>query len=211
MILIGMFAQAQGLNRPKQFHSQKFARQKGLTLVEMLIALVLSSIIFVSAYQVISNLIQYQVRAEKKNDVQLEALLTTSMLGKIIEMGTSQFTLYYRAAKKPFFRGEADSLQIVSRAFSRRFDRPGYRVYQVFVREAELIVAYRAYDRDISSSEVSEIGTGLMVEEIGFEYFYEGGWLNQWANEREIPEFIRVTFNFPGQDSIEFVRRTGRR
>ncbi len=189
----------------------KFRHQSGLTLVEVLIALVLSSIIFVSAYQVISNLIQYQVRAQVKNDAQLESLLATNMLGNIIEMGIGQSDLYYRAQKKSLFRGEADSLQIVSRAYSHRFDRPGYRVYRIFVSEGELFISYLVYDRDISSNEVARLGTGLMVKEVNFEYFDQGSWLDQWSSDRAIPEYIRVIFDFPGQDSVEFIRGTSRR
>ncbi len=59
--------------------------QRGLTLVEMLIALVLSSIIFISAYQVISNLVQYQVRSRVHQELQIDRLLLKNILTNIIE------------------------------------------------------------------------------------------------------------------------------
>ncbi len=49
-----------------------FFYRQGFTLVEMLVSIVLSSIIFISSYQVISNLIQYQVRSRVHNEIKLD-------------------------------------------------------------------------------------------------------------------------------------------
>ena len=184
--------------------------QRGLTLVEMLIALVLSSIIFVSAYQVISNLIQYQVHARTLYDRQTDKALTINMLSQIIEKSLLQSELYFNPQDKTLFRGEAESIQLVSRAFSDRFDKPGFRVYRLFHRDGELYVQYRAYDENYLSNRKVVMPTGLKIEEIRFEYFDKGHWSNSWNDRRSIPPFVRVQVDFPGAESAEWVRGTGR-
>ncbi len=182
--------------------------QDGFTLVEMLIALVLSSIIFVSSYQVISNLIQYQVRARIQNNGHMDKLLMTNLLSEIIGKSIHQSDLYYRIQKQPLFQGERDSVQLVSRAYSDRYDIPGHRVYRLFYRERELYIAYRAYDKDYLSNEQFQLATGLMIDSINFEYFQGGSWVDEWRDERSIPKFIRVNIDFPDLRSIEWIRRT---
>ena len=189
----------------------KLTEQRGFTLVEMLIALVLSSIIFVSAYQVISNLVQYQVRAQVQNEQGLDRLLAINLISQIIEMGVNQYDLYYRPQKEFLFQGESDSVQIISRAYSGRFDRPGHRVYRVYHREGELYVSYRSYDRDYRSNQPIDLATGLKIEGISFEYFDTGNWTDEWRDDRSIPEFIRVSVAFPGHKSTEWTLASSRR
>jgi prepilin-type N-terminal cleavage/methylation domain-containing protein len=189
----------------------QMSKQSGLTLVEMLIALVLSSIIFVSAYQVISNLVQYQVRSQAKSEESLDRLLATNMVSQIIEKGISQYDLFYRAQKASLFQGETNSLQLISRAYYDRYDRPGYRVYRLFQRDGELTISYQAYDRDYQSGKRFELATGLKIKEIGFAYFEAGDWVDEWTNERTVPEFIRVKIDFTNLKSTEFTRGTSRR
>jgi type II secretion system protein J len=189
----------------------KLAGQRGFTLVEMLIALVLSSIIFVASYQVISNLIQYQVRARVQNSGQLDKLLLTNLLSQIIEKSVSQYDLLYQIQQAPFFQGEADSVQLVSRAYSDHYDKPGYRVYRLYHRDEELYISYRAYNKDYHSGEPFQLATGLKIENLSFEYFEEDHWVGEWNDDRLIPEFIRINIDLPGTGSTEWIRRTSRR
>ena len=185
--------------------------QKGLTLIEMLISLVLSTIIFASSYQVISNLVQYQVRARVQNDRQLDSLLVANLFTQIIEKGINQYELYYRNQKSTLFVGEPDSLQIVSRAYSERYDKPGYRLYRLYERDGELMVSYRAFNRDFLSNRQIELATGLKVDELRFEYLAQRNWLNEWSDERLIPDLIRINVDFADLKSAEWVRGTSRR
>ena len=185
--------------------------QRGLTLVEMLVALVLSSIIFVSAYQVISNLVQYQVRARTQHDNNLDNLLLTSLLSQVIEMGINQYDLFYRTQKSALFEGTAHSMQLLSRAYSDRYDKPGYRVYRLFQREGELHVSYRAFDRDYRANQRYEMSTGLRIENLKFAYLDAGNWVDEWTDDRTIPEFIRISVDLPGFKSAEWIRGTSRR
>jgi len=183
----------------------------GFTLVEMLISLVLSSIIFVSAYQVISNLIQYQVRARAQNSEHMDELLLGNLLSQIIEKGINQDDLFYRSQRKTLFRGRADSIQIVSRAYSDRYDIPGYRVYRLFHRGGELYLSYRALDRDYLSNQQFHLATGLKIEDLSFEYLEQNDWVDEWVDEKSIPEFVRIKTELPGSGSTEWIRRTGLR
>ena len=185
--------------------------KQGFTLIEMLISIVLSSIIFVSSYQVISNLIQYQVRARVQYEKQLDKLLLRNMVSQIIEKSLHQYDLFYRTHKKSIFIGEEDSIQLLSRAFSEHFDVPGYRVYKLYHREGELYVSYKKYDGDYISNSLFELPTGLKIEDINFEYFSEGDWIEEWDDEKKLPQYIRVTVDLPGSEIMQWVRGTGRR
>jgi hypothetical protein len=177
----------------------------------MLLALVLSSIIFVSAYQVISNLVQYQVRARAQSESQLDSLLAANLLGQVIEKGISQYDVYYGNQKSTLFEGDSDSLQILSRAYSDRFDSPGYRVYRLFQRDGELFVTYRAFDHDFLANERFEIATGIHIDSLNFEYLEAGRWLSEWNDDRVIPELIRVSVGFAQRESSTWIRGTSRR
>ncbi len=183
----------------------------GFTLVEMLIALVLSSIIFFSSYQVISNLIQYQVRAQVKNSEHLDKLLLENLLSQIIEKSIDQNDLYHRTQKKTVFRGGNDSIQLVSRAYSERYDVPGYRVYRLYERDEELQVSYRAFDGNYLSNQQFQLATGLMIKNLSFEYLEQNGWVEEWSDESSIPGSIRIKTDLPGLGSTEWVKRTSRR
>lgn len=192
-------------------YSKSKNSQLGLTLIEMLISLVLSTIIFASSYQVISNLVQYQVRARTQNDRQLDSVLVANLFTQIIEKGINQYELYYRNQKSTLFVGEPDSLQIISRAYSERYDKPGYRLYRIFENNGELMVSYRAYNRDYLKNNQIQLATGLKIDELRFEYLDQGDWLTEWSDERQIPELIRISVDFPDLKSAEWVRGTSRR
>jgi prepilin-type N-terminal cleavage/methylation domain-containing protein len=181
----------------------------GFTLIEMLIALVLSGIIFVSAYQIMSNLIQYQVRAAKKAETQQDELLLRNLLTELIGKGLPQSQLYFRIQRTPLFSGKAESLQIVSRAFSSHFDVPGYRVYRLFRKDGNLTVAYRRYDRDSINKEAQELDTGLKVDDVEFAYLSEGIWVDHWPDDSSFPQWIRVKIDFPDNNIHQSVYRTG--
>ena len=185
--------------------------QRGLTLVEMLIALVLSSIIFMSAYQVISNLVQYQVRARVLNQGNQDSLLIANMVSQIIEKGLNQYDLFYRNQKATLFEGDPESLQIVSRAYSAHFDRPGFRVYRLFRRNGELYISHRAFDRNYLSNQQFEVATGLEIDRLSFQYYEDGNWVDEWRNDRFIPEYIRTSIQLPGNKPAAWTRGTGRR
>ncbi len=184
-------------------------RNKGFTLVEMLVSLVLSAIIFVSAYQVISNLIQYQVGYSAKSDRQLDRLLVKSLINQILSKGLHQTDLFYRIQKDSFFSGEADSLRIISRAFSDHFDVPGYRIYRIYVKEGELFVAYNRYDKDSTGMAPQVQTSGIRVQKLDFRYYLNGEWQEQWREEASIPEIIKVTVTLPNDETVEWVTSTG--
>jgi len=185
--------------------------QGGFTLVEMLIALVLSSIIFFSSYEVISHLIQYQVRARVQDGEQLDTLLLENLLSQIIEKSIDQNDLFHRTQKKSVFRGRADSIQLVSRAYSDRYDIPGYRVYRLFRRDEELYISYRTLDRDYLSNEPFQLATGLKIKDLSFEFLEQNEWVDEWSDESSIPGFIRIKADLPGAGSAKWIKRTSRR
>jgi prepilin-type N-terminal cleavage/methylation domain-containing protein len=198
-------------NRSFGISSLDISRQAGLTLVEMLVALVLSSIIFISAYQVISNLVQYQVRARVHNDRELERILFDNLFGQIIEKGINQYDLFYYSQKSTMFVGTENSLQLISRAYSDRFDKPGHRVYRLFLRGDELFISYRAFDQDYLSNIRHELATGLKASSLTFAYLENDRWVNEWSDQKSIPEFVRIKADLDGAETAEWIRGTSLR
>lgn len=192
------------------FSRIKLRGNSGFTLVEMLISLVLSAIIFVSAYQVISNLIQYQVRYAEKTDKQLDRLLIKSMIGQILLKGLHQGDLYFRVQKDPVFNGDSKSLRIISRAFSDHFDVPGYRVYSMYVSEGELFVSYNRYDKESLAMTPTRQTSGIKVDEMTFEYLHNEDWVEQWDEKDKIPAMVKVKVIMPDKSAFEWISATGR-
>jgi prepilin-type N-terminal cleavage/methylation domain-containing protein len=183
--------------------------QQGFTLVEMLVSLVLSAIIFVSAYQVISNLIQYQVRYNEKSERQMDRLLLRSMIGQILSKGLHQSDLYFKIQKNPFFKGNSDSIQIISRAYSDHFDVPGYRIYSLSVNNNELFVSYKRFDEESVFGEAVKQTSGIRIEKIGFRYYLDGEWLDRWSQVDSIPKLVKVIITLPDNNTFEWVNQTG--
>ncbi len=177
----------------------------------MLVSIVLSSIIFISSYQVISNLIQYQVRSKVHNEVRLEKLLLSNLVSQIIEKSLYQKDLFYQIQKEKMFKGRSSTLQLISRAYSKNYDVPGYRVYRLFHHKDELYVSYRKYDSKYKSNRQFQISTGIKVDDISFQYLSSDGWVDDWQVEKQFPEFIRIIVELPGAEIMEWIRKTGRR
>lgn len=197
--------------RTKYVKLDQLRQQRAFTLVEMLIAIVLSSIIFVSAYQVISHLIQYQVRARIQYENQMDKLLLTNLLSQVIEKSIHQFDLFYRVPKLTIFKGKSDSIQLISRAYSDNFDEPGHRVYRLYQQEGELYVDYRQYDADYLSNQQFKLPSGIKIKALSFEYFDENNWIDEWDDDKNIPQFIRITVDHAGNKPLKMIRTTGRR
>lgn len=195
----------------KNVKQSQIRQQRAFTLVEMLIAIVLSSIIFVSAYQVISHLIQYQVRARAQHESQMDKLLLTNLLSQVIEKSIHQFDLLYRIPKLVIFQGNADSIRLISRAYSDNFDQPGHRVYRLYQQEGELYVDYRQYDADYMSNQQFKLASGLKIKAITFEYLDENNWVDEWEDDKSIPQYIRITVEQSGNKLLKIIRSTGRR
>ncbi|MCP4078472.1 MAG: prepilin-type N-terminal cleavage/methylation domain-containing protein [Gammaproteobacteria bacterium] len=187
-----------------------FYRQ-GFTLVEMLVSIVLSSIIFISSYQVISNLIQYQIRSKVHHEIRADKLLLSNLVSQIIEKSLHQKDLVYQFQKDDFFKGQENSLQLISRAYSKNFDVPGFRVFRLFHSDDELYVSYRKFDAEYKSNRQFQISTGIKLDEISFQYLSSEGWVDNWQLKNQFPEFIKIIIELPGTEIMEWIRSTGRR
>ncbi len=199
-----------GLQNKDIDQSLRVKSASGFTLVEMLISLMLSAIIFVSAYQVISNLIQYQLRNVEKTDKQMDRLLIRSLVAQVLSKGLHQADLFYRVQKDSLFRGEQNSIRILSRAYSDHFDAPGYRVYSLYETDGELFVSYNRYDKDSLNRTPIKLSSGIKIKSIEFEYLKDGDWVQQWTEKNLIPGMVRVRVTMPDTAVLEWVSETGR-
>lgn len=182
--------------------------QSGFTLVELLVSLALSSIIFASAYQVISNLIQYQTRAALKAQMERDRMQLDMMFTHIVEKGLLQSDLPRPQSRKPLFQGHEDSLKILSRAFSQNLDSAGYSVFRIFLRDGEIRVAHAPYGKDQMNRSVSDTPTDIRAGDIRFEYFDGSQWQPRWRDERRLPRYIRLSVRGIGAEDWAITRET---
>jgi|GEM_PF-1106963 len=183
-------------------------RNRGFTLVELLVALALSSIIFTSAYQTIGNLVQYQTRAALKDRVQTDRQLLRRLFTRLVEEGLHVDDLRHRFGRERIFRGEKDSIQLLSRAYSRNFKNSGYRVFRLFLRGHRLMVSYRPYGHRSRQTGVSETDTGLRLNALQLSYYDGEHWRSEWSGRRHLPRFIRLVADLESGIRIELVRET---
>jgi len=183
-------------------------RQSAFTLVELLVALAISSIIFTSAYQVLSNLVQYQSRQGQQAERERQARLLRRLFAGIVERGVHRDDLFQPVGRQTLFNGQPESLQLLSRAFSRNFDRPGYRVYRLSLRDGRLLVGHRRYSGDEQTLDFRETDSGLALSSLRFEYFDGEQWLARWRDERRLPRYIRMHARLEGGQELTDVRET---
>ncbi len=183
-------------------------RQLAFTLVELLVALALSSIIFASAYRVIGNLVQYQTRSAAQAVREQDTRLLRQLFGQLVEQGIHRDDLYQPLSREPVFDGREDRLQILSRAWSRNFERPGYRVYRLWLDGERLKLRYRIHAADGEAVPSEETDTGIVLDSLRFDYFDGEGWRTNWREPRRLPRFIRLQARLPGGQWVEDIRET---
>ena len=182
--------------------------ESGFTLIELMVSLALSSIIFASAYQVISNLVHYQSRASLRAQVERDEIQLGRLFGELVEKGLLQQDLPDPGSRKALFEGRPDSLRILSRAYSRNFDRPGYRSFRLFLRDGEIRVAHSREQTREDPSTVIETTTDIPADDLGFEYFDGQDWQSRWSDPRRLPRFIRMRVTTGTGRSLIITRET---
>ncbi len=182
----------------------------GFTLVEVLVSLVLTAVIFVSAYEVIGTLVQYQKRLEARYRVDGDLRLLENLVEQIVGQAVHVSDLPRPEGKESYFDGKSDSIRLLSRAYSRNFDVPGYRIYRLFVRNGELVVSHAKYGLPPARRVFRETPTGLQLQRLELAYWGEHGWQGQWQDARRLPRYIRLRLTLPDGQQTLLVRETAR-
>jgi len=185
----------------------KFSTSRGKNLVSLL----LSAVIFVSAYEVIGNLVQYQQRLAVRHRDAGDELLLKNLFTRIIGQAVHVGDLPWQRGKEVYFDGQSESLRLLSRAYSRNYDEPGYRIYRLFLRQGELVVAHVKYGLPPEQRVVRETPTGLRLAGLDLAYWGEQGWQGRWQDVRYLPRYIRIGMKLPDGRRVELIRETGLR
>ena len=177
----------------------------GFTLLELMISITLIAVIVLIAAG--ATRIAYRSVDSGERKIEFLERMRTSM--NIIDSQIqSEVPLTYvdNAVTKYYFRGEKGSMQLSSN-YSVWGGQTGY-----------VVVAYNVYSNDRGGQDlyVSENIIGMeskretklldSLNGIYFEYFYkdpteeQGNWVEQWTDENNIPEKVRVHLVMGGSD-----------
>ncbi len=172
-------------------------KNKGFTLLELLISIVMLGIIMV----ILVGALRLGFRSVESGEKKIESLermrVSLSMIDSQIQ---SQIPLTYQEeeATKYYFTGERDSLQL-STNYSIWGGQKGYVIvtYSVSPEEEGKSVLY-ASENIVGVEETKETKLLDAFDDIYFEYFYKGptdevgNWVEQWTDTSKIPEKIKV-------------------
>ena len=172
-------------------------KNKGFTLLELLISIVMLGIIMV----ILVGALRLGFRSVESGEKKMESLermrVSLSMIDSQIQ---SQIPLTYQEEEttKYYFTGEKDSLQF-STNYSIWGGQKGYVIvtYSVSTEEEGKAVLY-ASEHIVGVEETKETKLLDAFDDIYFEYFYKGptdevgNWVEQWTDTSKIPEKIKV-------------------
>ncbi|WP_417437174.1 type II secretion system minor pseudopilin GspJ [Idiomarina abyssalis] len=198
---------------------------RGFTLVEVLVTMVIFAIIGIASFQVLNQMVSTEEQSQKQRD-QLERLQFSQLLmqqdirqmvAKPTRPSAMEITHQYLSNDPRYFESDGGVLAFVRSGF----DNPGY-----IVPRSELQpVVYRLWEGDLQrltetfvndrSSEPS-IQTLLEdVNELSFRFYRsetgsrsnqdtEEGWSDSWESAGDLPQAVEVTI---GSENFGTIRR----
>lgn len=187
---------------------------RGFTLVEVLVTMVIFAIIGIASFQVLNQMVSTEEQSQKQRD-QLERLQFSQLLmqqdirqmvAKPTRPSAMEITTQYLSNDPRYFDSDGGVLAFVRSGF----DNPGY----ILPRSELQPVVYRLWDGNLQrvtetfvndrSSEPS-IQTLLEdVNELSFRFYRsetgsrssqdtEEGWSDSWESEGDLPQAVEVT------------------
>lgn len=193
------------------------SRQKGFTLLEMLVSLALFSVIYMVAYGALSNILNgsQALNAEQEKWQQLDIVFT--LMQEDLGFATERKIRDKSGFMSPALRGQPTDSRAESLP-TLEFSRAGIRVLSTDKETGIRRVAYRlrdgvlyremwpTLDRKYDSTPVDD---RLLAEVTEFDMRFlnrEGEWLTSWPDERHkaeiLPVAIDVTINTRKGDEI---------
>jgi general secretion pathway protein J len=179
--------------------------EKGFTLLELLISIVMLGIIIVILVGALRLGFRSVDSGERKADSLERLRVSLSIIDSQIQ---SQILLTYQEeeAEKYYFTGERDSLQF-STNYSIWGGQKGYVVvsYRVLPEEKGKTVLY-ASEHIVGVEESKETKLLDTFDDIYFEYFYKGptdevgNWVEEWTDTSQIPAKIKIHLIKGGRD-----------
>lgn len=179
--------------------------EKGFTLLELLISIVILGIIIVILVGAMRLGFRSVDSGERKTESLERMRVSLSIIDSQIQ---SQIPLTYQEeeAENYYFTGERDSLQL-STNYSIWGGQKGYVIvsYRVSQEEEGKSVLY-ASEHIVGVEETEETKLLDAFDNIYFEYFYKGptdevgNWVEEWTDTSQIPAKIKIHLIKGGKD-----------
>jgi len=193
-------------------HIQNYKRQ-GFTLLELMIAITVFSMLSISAYQILNGVLRSDEIAEN-HSVKLKQLQRSFV---VLERDFDQTTarpMRYEGEKagapfmagKYLFESEFDGISLVRLGWRNpqgQLPRSGLQRVSYIVRDEQLVRQYYLYpDPEVGTDPREEI---LLSGVSGFtlQYSKDKKWLEKWSDKQSIPDGIKLTITLEGYGEME--------
>ena len=189
------------MNRNIDYGRVRSAANRGFTLLEVLVALVLFSLVLMMLYGTLYSSGRSwrvsEVQARENDDKRLILAFIRRQVGEAVPLVQAD-----EREARMMFRGEDSSLQFVSRLPAHHAGS-GVCFLKLEVRDDELVLKYLplARDKDLFAegvfTDAAEIALLKNVETIDLDYFgrdtpdAEPVWRDNWDNKARLPELMR--------------------
>jgi len=195
---------------PQRTKGVRFMKNKGFTLLELLISIMILGIIIV----ILVGALRLGFRSVETGEQKIDSLERMRVSFSIIDSQIqSQILLKSQNEETEegteegyYFTGERDSLQI-STNYSIWSGQKGYVVVAYSVSsEGKGKTTLHASEHMVGVEETKETTLLDAFDDIYFEYFYKGptdevgNWVEQWTDTTTIPEKIRIHLIKGGKD-----------
>jgi len=193
----------------KRQHSPVNVNEKGFTLLELLISMVMLGIIVVILVGALRLGFRSVDSGERKADSLERMRVSLSVIDSQIQ---SQTALTYQGeealgeeASQYYFNGERDSLEF-STNYSIWGGQKGYVVVSYSVLEEKGKAVLYASEHIVGVEETRGIKLLDAFDNIYFEYFYKGptdevgNWVEEWTDTSQIPAKIKIHLIKGGKD-----------
>lgn len=182
------------------------SKVRGFTLIEILLAIAIFSILSMAAYQILQGVLR-SGEISKEHDQRLTELQRSMLLierdfmqmvarqSRSVGVQSENLKVFYMGEK--IIDSDSQGIEFNRLGWTNPLNlfprsnvlRVGYRV-----KEGELQRLYYLYP-DVASGQEPEVQTILQgVESIAFRVWSDG-WLTSWSNSDQIPEGIEMTIN----------------
>ncbi|MGX5079611.1 type II secretion system minor pseudopilin GspJ [Enterobacter mori] len=173
-------------------------KQRGFTLLEMLLALAIFALISLAGYQVLQGSLRAQQQSQQ-HDRQLNELIRifTLMEQDIAHAMISQLDVI---TNQPGFRTLQDKviMQFTRRNWLNPLNNTRTSLQEVQWLYASGTLTRKRVDDGVSQSFVS-------VGRVDLRFFYNGAWLTRWPHPYSLPQAIEVTLQTNARGEISRV------
>lgn len=188
-------------------------KQQGFTLIELMIAITVFSMLSLGAYQILNGVMRSDAIAEEHSKKLKQLQRSFTVLERDFDQTTAR-PLRYEAEKPeaPFMAGkfllesEFDGISFVRLGWRNpqgQLPRSGLQRVAYIVREEQLVRLYHLYPDAVVGTEPREEILLSGVKGFSLQYNKNKKWAESWSDKQSIPDGIKLTIELENFGKIE--------